>query len=101
MKRECEGGKALGFNGKQIIHPNQIELAHGIFAPGMAELEWAVRCVCADKKAEEQGRGAWTLDGKMIDAPVSGKARAILERARACGKDVEELMERWKGQEPE
>lgn len=64
-------------------------------------MEWAVRCVIADEKAEKQGRGAWTLDGKMIDAPVSGKARAIVKKAEACGMDVEGLREKWKDQEPE
>lgn len=41
-----------------------------------------------DEEAEREGKGAWTLDGKMIDAPVVGKARVIVERARLCGVDV-------------
>jgi len=57
--------------------------------------------VVADEKAERAGRGAWTLDGKMIDVPVVGKARAVVEKARVCGIDVEGVRERWRDQEPE
>lgn len=101
IEEECLHGKGLGFNGKQCIHPSQVEVAQKAFAPGEKEMEWAVRVVVADEKANDQGRGAWTLDGKMIDAPVSGKARSTVERARKCGIDVEALKSKWKDQEPE
>ena len=101
LEEECLHGKGLGFNGKQCIHPSQVEVAQRAFAPGEKEVEWAVRVVVADEKADSQGRGAWTLDGKMIDAPVSGKARNTVERARKCGIDVDALREKWRDQEPE
>jgi citrate lyase subunit beta-like protein len=101
LEEECQNGKGMGFNGKQAIHPSQVEVCQRAFSPGEAELEWAVRVVIADEKAAEGGRGAWTLDGKMIDVPVVGKAKALVERARVCGVDVERVRERWKGQEPE
>ncbi|KAF2836409.1 citrate lyase beta subunit [Patellaria atrata CBS 101060] len=101
LEEECAGGKRLGFNGKQVIHPAQVDVAQRVFSPGEEEVEWAVRVCVADEKADRVGRGAWTLDGKMIDAPVAKKARAVVERARACGADVEGVRERWKGEEPE
>ena len=101
MEEECLGGKGLGFNGKQCIHPDQVAIAQKAFAPGGDEVTWAVRVVIADAKADKQGRGAWTLDGKMIDVPVVGKARSVVSRAEACGFDVSAFKERWKGQEPE
>jgi len=101
LEAECLGGKGLGFNGKQCIHPSQVETVQRAFAPGEKELEWAVRVCVADEKADRMGRGAWTLNGKMIDAPVTGKARAIVKRAQVCGLDVEEVRERWEAQEPE
>ncbi|KAJ9669084.1 hypothetical protein H2201_000910 [Coniosporium apollinis] len=101
LEEECLGGKRLGFNGKQLIHPSQVEVCQRAFSPGEEEASWAVRVVIADEKAEKLGRGAWTLDGKMIDAPVVGKARAIVRKAELCGLDVGALRERWKGQEPE
>ena len=101
LVEECRDGKRMGFNGKQCIHPSQTETVGRVFSPEKEEVVWAVRCVIAQKKAEDMGKGAWALDGKMIDAPVEGKARAIVERAELCGFDVESLREEYKGQEPE
>lgn len=107
LEEESIDGKGMGFNGKQCIHPSQVEVVQRTFAPSEEEVEWSVRVVVADEKASrgdragEAGRGAWTLEGKMIDAPVAGKARAVVERARKCGFDVEGMRERWKHQEPE
>ncbi|KAL9098929.1 MAG: hypothetical protein Q9163_005495 [Psora crenata] len=101
MEEECLGGKGLGFNGKQCIHPDQVAVAQKAFAPHEKEIEWAVRVVVANDKAEGRGRGAWTLDGKMIDAPVVGKAKGILTRAGVCGVDVVGMRQKWRDQKPE
>lgn len=101
LEEECLDGKALGFNGKQCIHPSQVEVCHRAFSPGDKEVEWAVRVVVADAKAERAGRGAWTLDGKMIDKPVVGKSHAVLARAKACDVNIDAVREKWKDQEPE
>jgi len=101
LEQECLGGKGLGFNGKQLIHPSQVEIAQRAFAPSEEEIAWAVRIGIADAKADRQGRGAWTLDGKMIDGPVAGKARSVVSRAEACGCNVAAAREKWREQEPE
>jgi citrate lyase subunit beta-like protein len=101
LEEECLQGKGLGFNGKQCIHPSQVEVAQRAFAPGEKEVEWAVRIVVGDEKADIGGRGAWTLEGKMIDVPVVGKAKATVKRAELCGIDVAAIREKWKHQEPE
>ncbi|KAL1305672.1 hypothetical protein AAFC00_007265 [Neodothiora populina] len=101
LKAESEDGKRMGFNGKQCIHPSQVQVVQDVFGPGEEEVEWAVRVVVADEKADKQGRGAWTLDGKMIDVPVVGKAKALVKKAEACGVDVSAVREKWKEQEPE
>lgn len=101
LEDECLNGKGLGFNGKQCIHPSQVAVCHKAFSPGEAELEWATRVVVGDEKADRAGRGAWTLEGKMIDVPVVKKARAVLAHAEACGVDVAAVRDKWKGQEPE
>lgn len=98
---ESENGKRFGFNGKQCIHPDQVETVQQVFSPSQQEVEWAVRVVLCDRKADQQGRGAWTLDGKMIDVPVVGKARAIVAKAEVCGIDVKALQERFKDEEPQ
>ncbi|KAM5445525.1 hypothetical protein MaudCBS49596_007431 [Microsporum audouinii] len=101
LEEESRSGKRLGFNGKQCIHPTQVEAVQGIFSPEEGEVEWAVRVVVADQKAAEAGRGAWTLDGKMIDIPVAEKARAIVKKAELCGFDVDGMKDKWKDQEPQ
>lgn len=101
LRSESEDGKRMGFNGKQCIHPSQVDVVQDIFGPGKEEVEWAVRVVIADEKADKQGRGAWTLDGKMIDVPVVGKAKAVVKKAELCEYDVQSVREKWKGQEPE
>ncbi|KAI3401574.1 hypothetical protein diail_10175 [Diaporthe ilicicola] len=107
LREESEDGKGMGFNGKQCIHPSQVEIVQNTFAPSESEVEWSVRVVVADEKASrgdragEAGRGAWTLDGKMIDAPVVGRAKAVVARAERCGFDVDGMKGRWKDQEPE
>jgi citrate lyase subunit beta-like protein len=101
LEEECLNGKRLGFNGKQCIHPSQVAVCHKAFAPGEKELEWAVRIVAANHKASEDGRGAWTLDGKMIDAPVVKKAHDIIRHATACEMDLTLVWKQWEDQEPE
>ncbi|KAL4865721.1 hypothetical protein BDV12DRAFT_174230, partial [Aspergillus spectabilis] len=100
LEDECRGGRGLGFNGKQCIHPSQVETVQRIYGPDEEEVNWAVRVVVADEKASRAGRGAWTLDGKMIDVPVAEKAKAIVRKAEECGVNVEGLKGRWAGQEP-
>lgn len=101
LERECLDGKGLGFNGKQLIHPSQVDTAQRSFAPSIEEIEWAVRISIANEKAEQQGRGAWTLDGKMVDAPVVGKAKRIALKAEACGLDLGAAKYKWKDEVPE
>lgn len=72
-----------------------------MFAPSEAEVAWAVRVVIADEKASAAGRGAWTLEGKMIDAPVVGKAHAVVAKAERCGFDLHGIKQKWQHQEPE
>jgi citrate lyase subunit beta-like protein len=101
LEAECRDGKGMGFNGKQCIHPDQLEGVNRLFSPSEEEVEPALRLLIANRKAEAQGRGAWTLDGKMIDAPVIGHAAAIVAKAEQCGLDLEPLLRKWKHQEPE
>jgi citrate lyase beta subunit len=74
---------ALGIEGKWAIHPSQIELANAVFSPLPAEVERAKRILVALKEAEAQGKGAASLDGKMIDAASEKMANNLLATAAA------------------
>ncbi|MCA1476378.1 MULTISPECIES: CoA ester lyase [Bradyrhizobium] len=69
---------AMGFDGKQVIHPDQIEPTLRAFTPSAEELAQARRVVEAMEQAEAQGQGAVTLDGKMIDYANVRMARRII-----------------------
>lgn len=69
---------ALGIEGKWAIHPSQIELANEVFSPPAKEVARARRIIEALREAEDQGRGAAALDGKMIDAASERMARNVL-----------------------
>ncbi len=71
-------GAALGIEGKWAIHPSQIELANGVFSPPEAEVTRARRIIEALREAEAQGKGAASLDGKMIDAASERMAANVL-----------------------
>jgi citrate lyase subunit beta-like protein len=78
-----------------------VDTEQKIFSPSQKEVEWAVRITVAQKRAEQLGKGAWAMDGKMIDAPVEGKARAIVKKAELIGFDVASLQDKFKDQQPE
>jgi citrate lyase beta subunit len=78
--RSCRIARAMGFDGKQCIHPAQLGAANAIFSPTAEELAHAARVVAAYDAAKAEGRGAATLDGRMIDAANLRMARVILEK---------------------
>ncbi|KAK7422781.1 hypothetical protein QQX98_001341 [Neonectria punicea] len=90
LEQDCHEGRALGFTGKQCIHPLQAGIAQKAFGPSEDGLRWAVRVRDGDVVARVEGKGAWKLDGKMVDAPIVKRALALLERARLCGMDIPE-----------
>ncbi len=81
LRRDCRAAKGLGFKGKFAIHPSQIEVINHAFSPSDAEVEAARRIVTAFDAAESVGKGAISLDGSMVDAPVVKRARGILDLA--------------------
>ena len=80
---EVNIAKQLGFNGKSLIHPKQIELLHKAYAPTAKEIDHAQRVLAAAEEAHRKGLGVVSLDGKMIDPPVIDEANAVLLAASA------------------
>ncbi|MDR0649777.1 MAG: CoA ester lyase [Synergistaceae bacterium] len=81
LRRETEFTKQLGFDGKSVIHPNQIPIVHEIYDPTEAEIESAKKIVQAARDAAARGLGAISVDGRMVDLPVARRAEYTLERA--------------------
>lgn len=75
--------KQLGFDGKSLVNPRQIELLHNLFAPTQKDVDHAQKVIAAANEAEQQGLGVVSLNGKMIDAPIIERARLVLERAKS------------------
>lgn len=86
LRREAEAGARLGFSGKQTIHPNQIAPVQEAFTPDETAIAHALRIVETFEASLAQGKGAYALDGKMIDMPLLKAAQNVLARARAAGK---------------
>ena len=86
LRQEAEQGARLGYSGKQIIHPNQVQPVQEAFTPNDEAIRQALRVVQAFEMHKQEGQGAFALDGKMVDAPVVKAAERVLERARAAGK---------------
>jgi citrate lyase subunit beta/citryl-CoA lyase len=75
---EAQRARRLGLVGKSCIHPRQVALANAAFSPSEAELERARRVVEAAHEAQRQGRGAFVVDGRMVDLPFLKRAQALL-----------------------
>jgi len=85
LLRWGETSRAMGFEGMGCIHPMQIEVIHGAFAPSVIELERARKIVAAFEDAQAKGLGVVSLGSKMIDAPVVNRAVKLVARAKQMG----------------
>ncbi|MBK9516301.1 MAG: HpcH/HpaI aldolase/citrate lyase family protein [Anaeromyxobacter sp.] len=85
FRRETELVKALGYTGKSLVNPRQIEAVHEVFAPKAEEIEYALAVVDAIQRARQMGTGVISLGGKMVDAPVVKRAMRVLRTAHAQG----------------
>lgn len=85
LRRETELVKRLGFTGKCMVNPRQIEIIHDVFAPKQEEVDYALKVVEAIKQAHLLGTGVISLNGKMIDVPVVKRAIETLRIAYVHG----------------
>ena len=79
FERDCGTGKSLGYSGKCVIHPSQVGAAHKTFRPSAAEVRWAGSVRRAYEESIAAGRGATTVDGRMIDEVHYKRAGAVLD----------------------
>src|SRR5690606_29851366 len=83
FRSECEQGRDCGFDGKTLIHPNQIAIANEVFAPGAEEVEAARAIATAFERPENANKGVISLGGRMVERLHAEMARRVLALAEA------------------
>jgi citrate lyase subunit beta/citryl-CoA lyase len=83
--KDINKAKSLGMTGKAAINPRQIDTIHEVFAPTEDEIRYARRVMEATDTAKREGKGVFSLDGKMVDAPIIARAETILKKAKLAG----------------
>jgi citrate lyase subunit beta/citryl-CoA lyase len=79
LEQDCTMAKNLGYTGKTIIHPSQIQTTHRIFYPTTHEIEWAKKVIDAYASAKKKKKGATKVEGKMIDEVHFKRAQTLLQ----------------------
>ena len=82
LVEDCIRAKQLALNAKACIHPNQVIHVNKIFAPSQEEITYALRVIAAANSASKEQKGAFSMDGKMIDKPIIDRANKVLAKAR-------------------
>ncbi len=83
LKLECDQGRDMGFDGKTLIHPAQVDVTNTAFAPSEAEIDLARRQIAAFEEVEAAGQGVAVVDGKIVENLHVATAREILAKADA------------------
>jgi citrate lyase subunit beta/citryl-CoA lyase len=83
---ECEQGKAMGMDGKTLIHPTQIGPCNELFSPAAADVEWSRRVIAAFRLPENDSRGVITVDGKMVERLHLAMAERLVALAEAAAE---------------
>lgn len=86
LRAECEQGRDMGFDGKTLIHPAQIEITNDAFAPSDTEVDLARRQIAAFEQAEASGQGVAVVDGKIVENLHIVTAKATLAKADAIAR---------------
>ena len=86
FERDTALSRRLGYRGRKLIHPSQIEPCNRLYAPSEAELDYYARVLEAFDQAVAQGSASTTVDGRMIDVAMANAARRVLDAAAAWKK---------------
>lgn len=85
LRKDVNLAKSLGMTGKASINPRQIDTIHSVYAPTEEEIIYAQRVLDAMKEAEDEGKGVFSLDGKMVDAPIINRAKTTVALSKQLG----------------
>lgn len=89
FNKEASMIRQMGFDGKSLIHPRQIELIHNIYTPDEKNIKKSLKIIKATEEAMAEGKGVFTVDGKMVDKPIIDRAYHVLALAKAAGINLE------------
>ena len=88
LEEDAAVSRNLGFDGKTVIHPRQIDVVNACFAPSEKEIRYALRVLETLEEGKRRGKGVITLDGSMLDKPMELREKATLKKAKAAGMYV-------------
>ena len=91
LAAECEQGRDMGFDGKTLIHPAQLDAANAAFAPSEAEIDLSRRQIIAFEEAESAGQGVAVVDGRIVENLHVVTARQVLAKSAAIEALQEEM----------
>jgi citrate lyase subunit beta/citryl-CoA lyase len=86
FRAECVHGRRLGFDGKTLIHPDQVATANEVFAPPEADVAWARKVIAAFEAPENAGKGVITMEGRMVELLHAEMARRTVAIAEAIAR---------------
>ena len=89
FRRECVHGRALGFDGKTLIHPDQVAISNEVFAPAEAEIAFARKIIAAFDQPEHKGKGVITVEGRMVELLHAEMARRTVAIAQAIAEKAQ------------
>lgn len=93
FKEEVTRIRDMGFDGKSVVHPSQIEIVNEIFTPTDDQIRHAIKVVAASEEAAARGIGVITVNGKMIDGPLITRAERVIAQALASNVNIKALEE--------
>ena len=82
LVKDASFAKSLGMNAKACIHPNQIDIVNKVFSPSEKSIQLALKILLTEQDAIKQKKGAFSVDGKMVDKPILERARKTIEKAK-------------------
>jgi citrate lyase subunit beta/citryl-CoA lyase len=89
-KKSAERARRFGFSGGTCVHPGLVQALNEAFTPSADDVAYARKLIAADEKAAAEGRGSFSVDGKMIDIPVVDRARRLLQRRDAIERRLKQ-----------
>ena len=92
LREDTALARNLGFDGKTVVHPRQIDVVNSYFTPSKKEINYALRVLDAVEQGKKAGKGAVTVDGGMIDKPMELRALTTLAQAKAAGINVDWMV---------